>query len=145
MRAMKQQQSEKKEQLDRDKQTLGFDAGDLLAKRELIASVQKNIRSLTKDRDVMQAEVGTDLVSKLSKTEQTELQDLIKRETVLGKQLPACRQKRAELEASKTQLTSRLNEHLKKREDELSDQLAAVGTESSSASQGDSQGDDEVY
>ena len=144
MRAMKQQQSEKKEQLDRDKQTLGFDAGDLLAKRELIASVQKNIRSLTKDRDVMQAEVGTDLVSKLSKTEQKELQDLIKRATVLGKQLPACRQKRAELEASKTQLTSRLNEHLKKREDELSDQLAAVGTESSSASQGDSQGDDEA-
>ena len=141
IRMMKQQALDKKDDMEKDKQTIGFGAGNLEAKGELLASVQKNVRDLGKDRDIMQAELKSKMVDKLSSAEQKELQGVIHQQTELTKQLPAVRQQRADLEAQKKALTARLDQHLKKREEELSSQLAAVGSGDSlgSLSQSDSQ------
>lgn len=146
IRMLRTQATDKKDEMEKDKQSIDFGEDDLEAKKELLVNVQKNVRSLTKDRDGMQVELQQPMVSKLSAAEEQELQRLIKRQTELGKQLPAARQERADIEARKKALADKVNVHLKKRENDLSSALAAVGSgsaESLSLSQGDdSQGDE---
>jgi structural maintenance of chromosome 3 (chondroitin sulfate proteoglycan 6) len=127
-----------KGQLDKDRKAQGFNSGDLQAKKDLLASVQANVRKTTKDKEEMSAELGTDLVSELSSADQKELHSLIKRKTALVKKLPACQEKRAALELEKQSLVSRLSEDLKKRKVELSEQLSELSTIGSA---GDSQSD----
>lgn len=146
-RTMKQQALEKKDEMDKDRQTIVFDAGNLEAKKESLTNMQKNVRNLTKDRDGMVQELQEPMVKKLSAAEEQELQGLIKRQTDLTKQLPAARQERANIEVQKKALGDRLNLHLKKRENELLSKLAAISSGdslSASLSQGDSQGDELV-
>ncbi len=48
---MKMAAADKKDEMEKDKQTIGFGAGNLEAKTTLLAQVQKNVRVLGKDRD----------------------------------------------------------------------------------------------
>ena len=145
VRGKRSEIEEARSQLDKDRRNQDFSAGDLEAKKVLLEKLQVTVRSLTKDKEAMESEIGTELVSKLSASDTKELQTLIKEMTKLQKQLPSCQAQRQELELERNGLTSKLNEDLKKRQAELSEELLTIATQSSGMSQdsqGDSQGSD---
>lgn len=100
---------------------------DILDKKEsLLNNLTTTLHQLEESKSSLQSELGTKLLNKLTDKEQRELEQLKKEIEELKKELISISTERSTLESTKLELENLLNSNLRKRKQELTEQVESI-------------------